>query len=322
MVDATVSGVAFAVNPVSGDRNQVTIEAAYGLSAVVSGKEADTYRARKSDGVETVIPVPGYKRMQVVPNDDRFGVQSVPVDRFLRKRRALSPDEVKKISTAVKELEQHFGYPVDVEFAITRKKDPDGKTEAQLFILQVRPITAETGQAAIKGNAAEPSLRSASTLDKKLRQWRVDRDHPRVYAFYTTVIAPVWESAIHVPVLAVLMYFSGPWAYLAAVGVNIVISWGFATVHGTATKKEWNTLFAAGLAFGGVYLLLPFLGMPPGWNAVLLSMALHSVYNILAPHFKLSAASIIDKRERVAGGDFRTADKWKEFRALNAAKPA
>jgi pyruvate,water dikinase len=141
MVEPTVSGVAYGTN--GGDQDEVLIEAAYGLGEmVVSGQgRTDIHRVQKSDGREIVPVIIGNKRRQMVANGEKSGVQSVPVDRFLRKRRALSPDEVKRISDTVRELEKHFGYPVDVEFAVTRKKDPDGKTTAQLFILQVRPVT-------------------------------------------------------------------------------------------------------------------------------------------------------------------------------------
>jgi phosphoenolpyruvate synthase/pyruvate phosphate dikinase/protein-tyrosine-phosphatase len=134
MVETHVAGVVFSVNPITGE-DEVIINSSYGLGeSVVSGLvQGDMYTARKSDGAEIDFPFIGSKRTKIVRNKNGDGTEQLVVQERDRMRRSLSPDEVAKLAKIARKLEEYFGYPVDIEFAIS-----SGKTE----ILQVRPVTA------------------------------------------------------------------------------------------------------------------------------------------------------------------------------------
>ncbi|MDD5657401.1 MAG: PEP/pyruvate-binding domain-containing protein, partial [Elusimicrobia bacterium] len=133
MADAQASGVMFTADPVTG-RPDVVINAAYGLGeGIVSGQvQADQYRADRR-GEEISAPVLGGKKTQVVRADDGLGTRIRPVPAREQRRRALSPAEVRDLARIGAALEEHFGYPLDVEFAVA---------DDRLVILQARAITS------------------------------------------------------------------------------------------------------------------------------------------------------------------------------------
>ncbi|MBI3554398.1 MAG: hypothetical protein HY077_18020 [Elusimicrobia bacterium] len=140
MAQADAAGVIFTRNPVSG-ADEIVINAAYGLGeGVVSGiVQTDRYIARKSDGEETRLPFIGEKRIAVMPRADGAGTEIRGIQRSRRRRRALTLEQTQRLARIAKALEAHFGFPLDIEFAIQGDR---------VAILQARPITtsAEKGK--------------------------------------------------------------------------------------------------------------------------------------------------------------------------------
>jgi pyruvate,water dikinase len=132
MVDAEKSGVMFTSHPSTGEP-EIIIEAAWGLGeAVVSGSVSpDNYVVdRASKGVEEAT-VADKKVMHV--KDEATGQtveREVPEDR--RTERVLSPDEIAELVALGERVEDHYGDPQDVEWAIV---------DGEVFMLQSRPIT-------------------------------------------------------------------------------------------------------------------------------------------------------------------------------------
>jgi pyruvate,water dikinase len=127
-----VAGVAFTVNPVSGDRDEVVIDASWGLGeAVVSGRATpDHIRVDKRDGSLRHYAV-GTKEVEVVP--DKRGVTERPVPDARRKRKALTPEQLSGLRQLALAAETRLDGPQDLEWAIAQGK---------LYLLQSRPITA------------------------------------------------------------------------------------------------------------------------------------------------------------------------------------
>ncbi len=192
MAQADAAGVLFTRNPVSG-ADEIVINAAYGLGeGVVSGiVQTDRYNARKSDGEETRLPFLGDKRIAVMPRADGAGTEIRGIERSRRRRRALTLDQTRKLSLIAKALEAHFGFPLDIEFAIQGDR---------IAILQARPITTRaakpSGPVKEKGglaaNAAAPARDLGSVLDaarpedfhtRALAHWR--RDYKPAYVMAT-----------------------------------------------------------------------------------------------------------------------------------------
>ncbi len=131
LVFADVSAVAFSANPISGNREEIVINASFGLGeAVVGGLTTpDTIVIKRSDLSEQSLTI-GAKESMTVRTEN--GTDEKPVPRIMRGMPALSEDQATEIAELVVNLENHNGWPVDVECAIH---------DSKLYLLQCRPIT-------------------------------------------------------------------------------------------------------------------------------------------------------------------------------------
>ncbi len=137
MVESEKSGVLFTVNPVNNNQSEMLIDANYGLGeSVVSGRvTADHYViARSGKIIEANI---GTKQTQIVY--DHQQTKQVAVDAAKRQQRVLSDKELTSLMQLGLKIECHYGYPVDIEWAIYNKK---------IYILQARAITTLTAKPA------------------------------------------------------------------------------------------------------------------------------------------------------------------------------
>jgi rifampicin phosphotransferase len=126
------SGVAFTIDPITGNRDEMIVNATYGLGEMlVSGQvEPDLYRLRKGEPPLIVERSKGAKAEQMILRDSRL--ERVSVDDSLREQLALDEDQMIGLGSELQRIEAAFGAPQDVEWA------HDGRS---LFILQSRPIT-------------------------------------------------------------------------------------------------------------------------------------------------------------------------------------
>ncbi len=148
MVDSEVSGIAFSVHPVTQDKDQMIIEAGFGLGeAIVQGVVTpDSCVVEKSTRkiLDVNVNVQGkalYKRSKkqesrIKRGGDDEGEGGANIWRELSegegKRRTLSDEEVLELSDLVMKIEKHYGFPVDVEWA---------REKGKFYIVQSRPIT-------------------------------------------------------------------------------------------------------------------------------------------------------------------------------------
>jgi len=156
MVDADAAGVMFTVDPISQDAGRVLIEGSYGLGEVVVGGqvEPDTYVVSRSPDlsnfdVQLLSARIGSKSHKIVRAPDGTETR-VDVPASERERRVLDDAQVLEIASLGLRIEQHYGSPQDIEWALE---------EGSLYILQSRPITtleAETGTQLVRGLGASP----------------------------------------------------------------------------------------------------------------------------------------------------------------------
>src|SRR5215211_203030 len=132
MIDATVAGVLFTANPVTGRRHQAVIDANPGLGeAVVSGMvNPDHFVANIATG-EIVERRLGDKRVAVMAGSGS-GTERVELASG-EDRASLSDGQVQALAKLGTRIEEHYGTPQDTEWAI----DNDG----EVWLLQARPIT-------------------------------------------------------------------------------------------------------------------------------------------------------------------------------------
>jgi len=142
MVQSEVAGVAFTVDPITNDRNIITIEAAYGLGeAVVSGQVTpDTYKVRK-DTFEIISKEIHRQEFKIVLAGEE-GTKKVPVPEEEKEKQKLSDEKIVELAKLCKAIEDHYQFPQDIEWALEKGK---------LYIVQSRPITTlkESGEEAV-----------------------------------------------------------------------------------------------------------------------------------------------------------------------------
>ena len=131
LVPADVSAVVFSANPVNGNREEVVINASWGLGESIVGGTVtpDTYIVRKTD--LTVIDCQIAEKLQMTVSVIG-GTNEVGVPRFIRSEPALTDEQAVEMAALASGLEKNLGWPVDIECAIHNE---------QLYLLQCRPIT-------------------------------------------------------------------------------------------------------------------------------------------------------------------------------------
>ncbi|HXV94398.1 MAG TPA: PEP/pyruvate-binding domain-containing protein, partial [Pseudonocardia sp.] len=132
MVASERAGVAFTADPRTGARDVVVVEAALGQGeVVVSGAvEPDTYEVA-ADALEVRAARIGRQSHEIVRGPDGTDL-TVTLDVDRGAARVLSDPEVLDIARLALRVQEHYGVPQDVEWAI----DGDG-----LWLVQTRPIT-------------------------------------------------------------------------------------------------------------------------------------------------------------------------------------
>ncbi|EMA60860.1 phosphoenolpyruvate synthase [Halorubrum kocurii] len=132
MVDAEKSGVMFTSHPSTGDP-QITIEAAWGLGeAVVSGTVSpDNYVYDRERGTVDEVTVAD-KKVEMVKDPETGETVTLEVDEERRNDRVLSDAEIEDLVALGERVEDHYGTPQDVEWAVF---------DGDIYMLQSRPIT-------------------------------------------------------------------------------------------------------------------------------------------------------------------------------------
>jgi pyruvate,water dikinase len=176
MVDAEKSGVMFTSHPSTG-AHEAIIEAAWGLGeAVVSGAVSpDNYVVNRDTGTVEEVTVADKKVMHVKdPETGETVEREVSEDK--RTERVLSDDEIAELLAIGERVEDHYGSPQDVEWAMM---------DGDVYMLQSRPITtiddepeiaangdgSDDNEALVKGHGASPGVASGAVgIVKKLDQ--------------------------------------------------------------------------------------------------------------------------------------------------------
>lgn len=133
MVPAAVSGVMFTLEPVEGDRDKILINASWGLGeAIVSGQVTpDEYLVEKSSF--HILNKQIFKKERKMVSDKKGDTKWSAVSTNKQKQPALTDDAVVRLAEYGMRIENHYGIPQDIEWAM----DQNGK----IFILQARPET-------------------------------------------------------------------------------------------------------------------------------------------------------------------------------------
>ena len=167
MVNATQSGIMFTANPATNNESEMVIEAIYGLGELIVGGEVNpnTYLVDKQTKEIKKIEIRkqdyGLFRNAQGENEKR----PIPID--TQARQVLNEKQILEYARLGKKLEEHYGKPQDIEFAVENNND--------LFIVQTRAITTlkkkdpltqrptiqeESGKILLKGETASAGVYS------------------------------------------------------------------------------------------------------------------------------------------------------------------
>jgi phosphoenolpyruvate synthase/pyruvate phosphate dikinase len=137
MVAAEASGVMLTLDPVTGDRSQITIESALGLGAPLVGGELTPDRY----AIDKVTLEIRSRTISVQPFADRLeaggGVRRVDLAEAEGAAPSLGDDEALRLAEIGKRTERALHGPVDIEWAI----GPGPEGPRHLYLLQARPET-------------------------------------------------------------------------------------------------------------------------------------------------------------------------------------
>lgn len=143
MIASETSGIAFSVHPVTQDRNQLIIEAGFGLGeAIVSGQiTPDSYVVEKEP--RRIIDKNINVQTRGLYRSKNGGNKWRDIPKEHGEKQVLSDKEILEFSEIILRIENHYDFPVDVEWA---------REKGIFYIVQSRPIT---------------TLAQMVTLDKK-----------------------------------------------------------------------------------------------------------------------------------------------------------
>ena len=146
MLSPRAAGVMFTRSPVSGDRSVVAIEGTWGLgSALVAGEVTpDSFTVSKVTGEITGRRVGAKLRAHsFMPNGQ--GISARPMPPALRRSPCLTDDEARALALVGRQVEEHYGTPQDIEWALLGDSPGDPALHAEpadrIMLLQSRPET-------------------------------------------------------------------------------------------------------------------------------------------------------------------------------------
>jgi phosphoenolpyruvate synthase/pyruvate phosphate dikinase len=131
MVNSEESGVVFTINPVTNNHKEIMIEAIYGLGELlVQGMiTPDNYILNKDDLLVVQQHIVAKNRMLIYRDGENVETD-VPLDKSSEP--CLDAHQLAELGQIVKIIENHYGVPQDIEWAMEAGK---------LYIVQSRPVT-------------------------------------------------------------------------------------------------------------------------------------------------------------------------------------
>ncbi|MEB3860871.1 MAG: pyruvate, water dikinase [Desulfurococcales archaeon] len=196
MVNSRSSGVMFTIHPVTGDESKIVVESIWGLGEfIVGGKVTpDTFildkgtleilEARISEkdkalfydeelGRNVEVELPGSEEELAKIREKTPGVARI-IEKYgiRRDKPSITEEEAKSLAEMGLKVEQVFGRPMDIEWAI----DSDMPQGSNIFLVQARPETVwsrrskeqveeerveeKTGEVLVRGVPASPGIAS------------------------------------------------------------------------------------------------------------------------------------------------------------------
>ncbi|OIP81751.1 MAG: hypothetical protein AUK20_00135 [Parcubacteria group bacterium CG2_30_45_37] len=132
MIASEISGIVFTVHPVTKNKNQMIIEAGWGLGeAIVSGQVTpDAYIIDKRD--LSIIDINIAKQEMMIIRKAGGGIKHAAVSKAKLEKQKLNGKQIVALARICAQIEKHYKKPQDIEWAMAKGK---------IYITQSRPIT-------------------------------------------------------------------------------------------------------------------------------------------------------------------------------------
>lgn len=131
MVDSEVSGIAFSVNPLTKNTDEIMIEAGRGLGElIVQGMITPNNFVVNKTTLEITLKNISEQKVMLIYHKGK--TVEMPVAETLKNTPVLDDDKLQDLARLVIKIEEHYGTPQDIEWSFV-----DGK----FYIVQSRPIT-------------------------------------------------------------------------------------------------------------------------------------------------------------------------------------
>jgi len=242
--DLACAGVTFSIDTESGFRDAVYITAAYGLGenvvqGIVNPDQFYVFKPTLKKGFRPIVEKKlGTKGKQLVYKRNGTGTEQKEVKLKDQRKFAVSDDEILTLARWACIIEEHYGLPMDIEWA------KDGMTN-ELFIVQARPETVHSHRdlASLKTYVLEEEgklLLKGEAVGVKIGQGQVNviKDSSEIHKFksgqvlVTDMTDPDWQPIMKVA-SAIVTNKGGRTCHAAIVsrelGVPCVIGSGIGT---------------------------------------------------------------------------------------------
>ncbi|MEM3404315.1 MAG: phosphoenolpyruvate synthase [Nitrososphaeria archaeon] len=259
MVNSKAAGVMFTVNPVTGDKNVVVIEGAWGVGESVVQGHVDPDRFVVEKGTYKIVDkfISTKKVMTIKGKSVEGFSKEVPVPENLMNAPCLNDEQVIELAKDAELIERHYGRPMDIEWAL----DTDTN---KLYIVQARPetvwssktapaqvekVTAAQANVLVRGLGASPGKASGKV--------RIIMDVKDIASFeegeilVTEMTAPDWVPAMR-KAAAIITNGGGMTAHAAIVSRELGVPCIVGTKNATEVLKTGQIVSVDG-SLGVVY---------------------------------------------------------------------
>ncbi len=254
MIASKTSGVMFTVEPVTSDTGKIVIEAIYGLGeGLVSGEVTpDLYIVDKKK-LSIISKRISRQKSQLSIDTKKHGEDNntwQPINNSMQEKQKIDDGEIMEVARLGKQLEAHYKFPQDIEWA---------KEDGNIYILQTRPVTTIKESAEeepeinapilLSGVAASPGLASGPVriIHKASQIDRVNNGDILVADMTTPDFVPAMKRAV-----AIVTDRGGRTAHAAIVSRELGIPCVVGTEKATKNLNDKDVVTVDGV-HGKVY---------------------------------------------------------------------
>jgi pyruvate,water dikinase len=148
MANSFTAGVMFTVHPANGDRSVIVIDSNFGFGeSVVSGEVTPDHFVVNKVTLDIIDRTISQKHICYTVDWKTQTSQAMEVPFERQNVQSLIDDEITELAWMGKQIEKHYGRPMDIEWAV----DKDLPAGGNIYILQARPETvwSEKRQSAV-----------------------------------------------------------------------------------------------------------------------------------------------------------------------------